>query len=363
LKDITVHREKGINTMDKYRVFISYSHADKTFADRIVRILEENLLTAIYDRHIQVGHRFDEDIKKYIAMSHVFVPILTEASSKRGWVHEEIGYAMALNIPVLPIVIEDQQPEMMLQMIQSVVIDKDLKDAKEKLSHQIFEDLLYDCKQEQCTYLCCRQVEERALYMANYADDIRKLGFHALLRQMGGLSTFQLPNEEISSRIWDERYYPNAKNEHHCERQLLERRALGKHAEVAGCKLIINPAIINSKKFSKTARVARLRTFRDFLVDMSDDKVEVVIDTNLAFNESVTLLGDWFAAESYFRLETQGFKYTMFTRYAPGIRGKIEVFDNEFTALMAANGCMPGETRRKTIDLLDAILDEINREG
>jgi hypothetical protein len=348
--------------MQQYRVFISYARDDKAFADRIVKILEENMLTVIYDRHIQVGHRFDEDIKKYIAQSHVFVPIITEASSMRGWVHEEIGYASALNIPVLPIVIEDQQPEMMLQMIQSVVIDKDLKDAKGKLSHQIFDDLLQDCGSNLSTYLCCRQAEERALLMATYADDVWKLDFHAILRQKGGLSTFQLPDEVISNRIWDERYYPNTKNEYHCECQLKERRALGKHATEAGCKLIINPAIINSKKFSKTSRSARFSIFRGFLAEMPDDKVEVVVDPNLAFNESVTLLGDWFAAESYFRLENQGFKHTMFTRYAPGIRSKIEVFDNEFATLMVASGCKPGETRRRTIDLLDAILDEIGRE-
>jgi hypothetical protein len=348
--------------MQKYRVFISYARNDKVFADSIADILEKNMLTTIYDRNIKVGHHFDEDIKKYIAQSHVFVPIITKASSKRGWVHEEIGYAMALNIPVLPIVIQEQQPEMMLQMIQSVVIDKELTDAKEKLSHQIFEDLLQDCGPNLSTYLCCQQVEERALLMASYADDVRKLGFHAVLRQKGGLSSFQLPDEVISNRIWDERYHPIPKNEHHCECQLKERRALGKHAFEAGCKLIINPAIITPKKFSKTARTARIRTFLKFLNEIPDNKIDVVVDPNLPFNESVTLLGDWFAAESYFRLETQGFKHTMFTRHAPGIKSKIDVFDSEFNTLIAAGGYKPGETRRKVIDILENVLDVISIE-
>jgi hypothetical protein len=210
------------------------------------------------------------------------------------------------------------------------------------------------------TYVCRVQAEERALLMAEYAEDVIEMGSFALLRQKGGLSSFQIPNEVVSDPIWEERYDTVLKNEYHCECQLKERQALEKHAFEAGCKLIINPALITDSIYSNIAVNARVGTFLQFLESMPDDKIDVVIDNHLTFSESVTILGDWFSAESYFRPETQGFKQTMFTRHAPGIKRKIEVFDSEFNSLMRRNKLVPGETRGKTIEMLKSILANIN---
>jgi len=78
--------------MKSYRVFISYSHEDLDVAERIVRVLEENGLVPMWDKEFLWGHGFPEQIKNFIAHAHVFTPLITESSSQRGWVHQEIGY-------------------------------------------------------------------------------------------------------------------------------------------------------------------------------------------------------------------------------------------------------------------------------
>ncbi len=88
--------------MSSYRVFISHSHKDRRLVKNIVKALEGNGLKPMWDRNFMSGHGFHEQIKNFIAHAHVFMPFFTEASSKRGWVHQEIGYAMALNVSVLP---------------------------------------------------------------------------------------------------------------------------------------------------------------------------------------------------------------------------------------------------------------------
>lgn len=63
-------------------------------------ILEQNGLTPVWDRSFSFGYGFHEQIENYIAHAHVFIPVITAESNKRGWVHQEIGYAKALHVPI-----------------------------------------------------------------------------------------------------------------------------------------------------------------------------------------------------------------------------------------------------------------------
>ena len=46
--------------------------------------------------HAGMPLKLAQKIQTEIAHAHVFVPILTAHSHKAGWVHQEIGYALAL---------------------------------------------------------------------------------------------------------------------------------------------------------------------------------------------------------------------------------------------------------------------------
>src|SRR5262245_24283082 len=93
----------GEQPMQSCRVFVSYSHEDSALAEAVVRWLESNGLTPPWDEHLIVGRGFDAQIKTFISYAHVFLPLITPSSTARGWVHQEIGYAMALRVPVLPV--------------------------------------------------------------------------------------------------------------------------------------------------------------------------------------------------------------------------------------------------------------------
>jgi hypothetical protein len=118
----------------KYRVFISYSPENKGLVEEVAAILSENKeLDILLDDDVTHNHMFSEEIKKLIAQVDIFMPVITERSSIRGWVHQEIGYATALNVPVLPLVAA-QVPREMVQHMKFVLWDDDSQILKERLN-------------------------------------------------------------------------------------------------------------------------------------------------------------------------------------------------------------------------------------
>jgi hypothetical protein len=127
--------------MQSYRVFVSYSHEDCDLAKAVVQVLKRNGLTPLWDENLTGGRGFDAQIKAFIAYAHVFLPLITPSSTARGWVHQEIGYAMALRVPVLP-VCRERFPGEMLQMLHAVRLGDDSATFGGNLSRHVFEDLI-----------------------------------------------------------------------------------------------------------------------------------------------------------------------------------------------------------------------------
>lgn len=159
-----------MNAENQYRVFISYSHHDAALVGRIASILEGHGLQPMLDTTFSSGHGFTGQIKNYIAHSHVFMPVITKESSIRGWVHQEIGYAMALNIPVLPIS-TGQMPGQMIQELQAVRWEEGKywrRANKSKLSRKVFDSLVRRAKLEPKTQFApARYQEKRIAFQAN----------------------------------------------------------------------------------------------------------------------------------------------------------------------------------------------------
>ena len=126
----------------KIRVFVSYSSNDLPLVENIVEMLEEEGMSVLWTKELKIGEGFDEQLKIFIEHSHVFMPILTESASARGWVHQEIGYAIALNIPVFPVTTEKISPGGMLNLIQAKRLSDDLVIRRKQLSIEEFRDLI-----------------------------------------------------------------------------------------------------------------------------------------------------------------------------------------------------------------------------
>ena len=172
-------------------------------------------------------------------------------------------------------------------------------------------------------------------------EDVRRLGGHGLVRQKGALSSFHIPTETIRHPIWRERYGANERSDEHCELQRRERLALTRHAELAGCKLIIDP-FLTYDRYGEYARRVRLQCLYDFLNQMHDDKCQAVISRGLGHGLSNTYVGDWFAAESVLAVLGKGYYQTIFTRHAALVRSKAADFDSEFDELLAMEGEIHG---------------------
>src|ERR1043165_4876801 len=98
------------------RIFLSYAHADKDKVKQIADLLNYMGLLPVWDKDIAAGTVFDDRIRRQIAQAHLFMPLLTANSYNRLWVHQEIGFALGIGVPVVPIAI-GTLPEGMLSGI------------------------------------------------------------------------------------------------------------------------------------------------------------------------------------------------------------------------------------------------------
>jgi len=340
---------------NKIRVFISYSHQNRSFAEKLVSVLKA-YIDVIWDKDLIAGSGFHEQIKDSIASAHVFMPLITNESSERGWVHQEIGYAMALNIPILPVTTENLDPGGMLQLLHAVKLDEKAENLEQLLNHYTFRTLLRNSNTIPL-YQCAHMPEERTRMIIEYANKISGMDKFGLVRQKGGLNSFHIPGECILKPVWTERYFPDEKSEYHKRLQRNERLALEKHAEKEGCKLIITPdyAIRNRHKRSATARIETLISF----LNKADSKTVVAFQNKELEKQSLTIVGDWFLAESVSFKTGDGFTNTFFTRDTAEIARRIEDFECELQDLLEQSGWKVENSCSMAIDELNSILKEL----
>src|SRR5687768_12859722 len=90
----------------RLRVFLSYARRDDGVASKVKRRLERlDDVDVLWDRNIGAGEPFSEAIRELISSAHLFMPLITSFAAHRPWLHREEGYAMAANVPILPVVV------------------------------------------------------------------------------------------------------------------------------------------------------------------------------------------------------------------------------------------------------------------
>lgn len=398
-----------ISDVDKLpiRVFISYSHTDENLVESLEQILRDNNLSPMRDRHFAFGIGFQNQIRRFIEHAHVFMPVVTEQSNQRGWVQQEIGYAMAQNIPVLPIAV-GMAPGEWIQSLHAVKLDKptnndntefDLSVLNGILTRRRIEHLVRAYRDESyATYACARLQEDRARMLAAYCDgveniqmafpsefqdesaannlDISEIPHNSFVRQSGALTSFHIPDRPISDLAWAKRYGNDRKGENHCRLQREERRALERHAKLYGCRLIIEPRIkfSNNETKHKIMWRARIESLLDFLEKTdAGKKTEIVIGEtphespedskdqadSVVKTENITIVGNWFFAIAITAKKGRGYNQTIFTRHAPSMHVHIEQFDEQFQTHLDRNRWTLKNCRAKTIDALRQNLDDL----
>ena len=78
---------------DLIKLFVSYSHEDKDFAQKFTSALSEIGIEYFIDSHIEVGENFVKKIKKEISQSSHFVCLISQATLRSDWIIDEIKWA------------------------------------------------------------------------------------------------------------------------------------------------------------------------------------------------------------------------------------------------------------------------------
>lgn len=95
------------------KIFVSYSHDDSEFADKLVVDLCESEVPATYDKWLlRVGDSIIEKISETVADADGVIALLSPTSVKSGWAKKELSFAMTgeigkQSIKVFPAVLAD----------------------------------------------------------------------------------------------------------------------------------------------------------------------------------------------------------------------------------------------------------------
>ena len=321
---------------DTYRVFVSYSSKDKVLASQLVDHLHELGLLVLWDKEVKPGKGFSEQIQGQITHSRVFLPLITPKSLTRGWVQQEIGFALGRNIPVIPVGV-GATPKGIIDSIQAYALQADLSDLTAKITREDLDREVESAERDKPSFFeCARDHVQRGLMMARYANSVSDMKFYACVRQKGALTSFHIPNRPISDVSWVERYDNRQPIPTICDSLLKERKALEVHAQRAGCKLIIEPLLPEYYSHSLNSWRARIEVILRFLEEAGASAVAVVNEA-AERQHSLTVLGDWFSAEAV-TADVQGYRHTIFSRNATEVRAELESFDAEFEHLLKRRG-------------------------
>ncbi len=155
-----------------------------------------------------------------------------------------------------------------------------------------------------------------------------------IVRQKGDFTSFSIPNENLSDKIWTLRTgeEPRSKEYHKLQRE--ERYWLQKHALAKKCKLIIYPYLYLSHR-GVNATISRLRTLRKFIL-ANQGNVKAVI-SNGAKDMSILTIGNWFMVDSI-PTKGQGYRNTFYSWNRNIVEHYNIKFDREFQQLLEEQG-------------------------
>jgi len=319
--------------MPKYRFFICYSHAHANFATQVFDLLKDGGHLPFRDEMIPGGGVVVETIRWEIPRAHFFLPIIIgEEEAKSAWMHHEIGYAMACNIRVVPILenasldlfpfIRDLNPiygatesEIMAKLLGRDW-DKDLN-VKQLVGNAVFE---YSTHAKHRTDLLA-QVADKIHDRYGKDDD------HITVWQRSSLTTFSLPRGK-DDEIWENVPIDEYEQLWFNPSERLQLEDVGREF-----RLMIDPNLPKplGSDYKPSVQLAKLRTLKAFL-ESQRKNVRVVIKP-FEPAKGLTLIGDYWVLESATVAPSQQERHTLSTWHPPTVDEYVKNFKEEFDRL------------------------------
>ena len=124
--------------LSKSKVFISYSSINHTCVKKISTMLKDhNIDTFVAQHDIEGGKKWHDEIKNNLKASQVFLAIITEDYHNSSYADQEVGMALAMNIHIIPISLDDSTPEGFLHEIHAEKFSIDVPENCDNLVTKI----------------------------------------------------------------------------------------------------------------------------------------------------------------------------------------------------------------------------------
>jgi hypothetical protein len=348
-----------MHRMYPFRVFISHASEDTELVERVAVVLQQIGLAPIWDKGIPGGAAFDQEICRRIATAHLFMPLLTPHSAEKAWVHQEIGYALGIDIPVLPIAI-GILPLAMLSRIQAISVSSDLSNLREEIEQADTEALIMPTRSQTeldrlgVTTQVAEFSEDRARTLVNFSKEMR---VPARVRQRAIFSSFSLPVEPPTHQIWNSIELAQPRSERF--RALLrdERCVLGQHALTAGCSLILTP-FLDFASVGHQVHRTQLQLLQEFLLTLPKEAAKVAFSRG-PFLGSLTLVGDSFGAKALPPQPGAEYRQTLFSHHGPTVLRWLYDFDEELHDCLRLDGIADQESRDYAVAEIEKRLREL----
>lgn len=363
-----------MESLHPFRVFLSYTAQDQRLLDAVVEALRDRGVCPWWDKELGPGRLFLDEIKQKIATAHLFVPLLTSTSSLRPWVHQETGFALGINVPVLPIAV-DTLPNAMLADTQALVVREDLSDLKERLREVDLESIILPLlPRPPLLYSIADVPESRTEALVAQGTRLVASVASGPIRQRALFSSFSIPDEPPTAKVWDYLDSEQPRSEYYRGLLRQERQLLERQARDHGCTLILTP-LIDLGPVGPVVHRIRIETLIGFLESAEKGFVNIIFaDSFRAGNE--TILGDVLLARALPPQANRDYQQTLFTSHAPTVIQACRKFDEAYRYECRRQGLLPEDLTpedrppqgpppshscERALDILRARLRELER--
>lgn len=131
-------------TTMNYDVFISYSRKNSKLVDRIEnKLIEYGYKVWVDCSQLEGGQKWSNELKEAISNSQVLIVIVTKDAMDLKYVRQEYLYALMINKPVIPLLVEKTALPEELGPIQGVLMSDNFRLGIERLSQSLISGKIF----------------------------------------------------------------------------------------------------------------------------------------------------------------------------------------------------------------------------
>ena len=101
-------------------IFISYSHKDIGYAQKLVRALEQEGFSPWVDERLDYGSQWPLELQEHLDTCEAFIVLMTPSSLASEWVQSELSRAKRKNKPIFPLLLEGDETWLSVESTQYV---------------------------------------------------------------------------------------------------------------------------------------------------------------------------------------------------------------------------------------------------